>query len=150
MYKIDLTVFYRILNSIIRLHDSLCYSGIQEEKLILSLEQTEDVKPIKEELQQEEEEVVVESSQPEPSPTVLKVEVEEKLPEVDVIKLFTQVAEANSVASLYDQLKEEPEALTLLAPAAGDTIISLDFSSPGSWPQTHTLTCPILEKLDFQ
>uniref|UniRef100_A0A671XH05 Hypoxia-inducible factor 1-alpha n=1 Tax=Sparus aurata TaxID=8175 RepID=A0A671XH05_SPAAU len=67
-------------------------SGIQEEKLILSLEQTEDVKPIKEELQQE----------------------------------------AKSVASLYDQLKEEPEALTLLAPAAGDTIISLDFSSPDS------------------
>uniref|UniRef100_A0A671XE07 Hypoxia-inducible factor 1-alpha n=1 Tax=Sparus aurata TaxID=8175 RepID=A0A671XE07_SPAAU len=107
-------------------------SGIQEEKLILSLEQTEDVKPIKEELQQEVEEVVVESCQPEPSPTLLKEEVEEKLPEVDVIKLFTRVAEAKSVASLYDQLKEEPEALTLLAPAAGDTIISLDFSSPDS------------------
>ncbi|CAB1335281.1 unnamed protein product, partial [Coregonus sp. 'balchen'] len=30
------------------------------------------------------------------------------------------------------RLKEEPEALTLLAPAAGDTIISLDFSSPVS------------------
>lgn len=116
----------------------------------MSLEQTEDVKPIKEELQQEVEEVVVESCQPEPSPTLLKEEVEEKLPEVDVIKLFTRVAEAKSVASLYDQLKEEPEALTLLAPAAGDTIISLDFSSPGSWPQKHTLKGPILEKLDFQ
>ncbi|KAM8737466.1 hypoxia inducible factor 1 subunit alpha a [Acanthopagrus schlegelii] len=106
-------------------------SGIQEEKLILSLEQTEDVKPIKEELQQEEEEVVVDISQPEPSPTLLKEEVEEKLPEVDVIKLFTLSSKAQSL-SLYDQLKEEPEALTLLAPAAGDTIISLDFSCPDS------------------
>lgn len=128
----------------------LCYSGIQEEKLILSLEQTEDVKPIKEELQQEEEEVVVDISQPEPSPTLLKEEVEEKLPEVDVIKLFTLSSKAQSL-SLYDQLKEEPEALTLLAPAAGDTIISLDFSCPGLWPQTHTLKGSILEKkIDFQ
>uniref|UniRef100_A0A7N6FJJ2 Hypoxia-inducible factor 1-alpha n=1 Tax=Anabas testudineus TaxID=64144 RepID=A0A7N6FJJ2_ANATE len=61
-------------------------SGIQEEKLVLSLEQTVDVK------QEEEEE------------------------EED----------------LYDQLKGEPEALTLLAPAAGDTIVSLDFSCPDS------------------
>uniref|UniRef100_A0AAQ5ZAU2 Hypoxia-inducible factor 1-alpha n=1 Tax=Amphiprion ocellaris TaxID=80972 RepID=A0AAQ5ZAU2_AMPOC len=39
--------------------------------------------------------------------------------ELDVIKLFTQ-------------LKAEPEALTLLAPAAGDTIIPLDFTCPDS------------------
>lgn len=107
-------------------------SGIQEEKLILSLEQTEDVKPVKEELQQEEEKAVVESSQPDISVTLLKEEVEEKGQEVDVIKLFTQAVEAQPLASLYDQLKEEPEALTLLAPAAGDTIISLDFSCPDS------------------
>uniref|UniRef100_A0A8C4H2X7 Hypoxia-inducible factor 1-alpha n=1 Tax=Dicentrarchus labrax TaxID=13489 RepID=A0A8C4H2X7_DICLA len=80
-------------------------SGIQEEKLILSLEQIEDVKP---------------------------EEVEEKVPEVDVIKLFTQAVAAQSLVSLYDRLKEEPEALTLLAPAPGDTIISLDFSCPDS------------------
>ncbi|XP_074547583.1 hypoxia inducible factor 1 subunit alpha a [Halichoeres trimaculatus] len=117
-------------------------SGIQEEKLILSLEQTEDVKPIKEEQKQQEEEEeaevveeeaeeksVVESSQPDVSPTLLK---EEKAPELDVVKLFTQTVEARSFPSLYDQLKEEPEALTLLAPAAGDTIISLDFSCPDS------------------
>ncbi|KAK5886311.1 hypothetical protein CesoFtcFv8_017357 [Champsocephalus esox] len=59
-------------------------------------------------------------------------EVEEKGPELDVIKLFTQAAEAQPFVSLYDQLKEEPEALTLLAPAAGDAIISLDFSCPDS------------------
>uniref|UniRef100_A0A673AVL4 Hypoxia-inducible factor 1-alpha n=1 Tax=Sphaeramia orbicularis TaxID=375764 RepID=A0A673AVL4_9TELE len=74
-------------------------SGIQDEKLILSLEQTEDMKPV---------------------------------PELDVIKLFTQAVETQPLTSLYDQLKEEPEALTLLAPAAGDTIISLDFSCPDS------------------
>ncbi|GAA6213555.1 hypoxia-inducible factor 1-alpha [Lates japonicus] len=105
-------------------------SGIQEEKLILSLEQTEDVKPVKEE-KQEEEKVVVESSSPDMSPALLKQE-EEKSPELDVIKLFTQTVEAQPQASLYDQLKEEPEALTLLAPAAGDTIIYLDFSCPDS------------------
>uniref|UniRef100_A0AAQ5XNR4 Hypoxia-inducible factor 1-alpha n=1 Tax=Amphiprion ocellaris TaxID=80972 RepID=A0AAQ5XNR4_AMPOC len=36
------------------------------------------------------------------------------------------------LVSLYDQLKAEPEALTLLAPAAGDTIIPLDFTCPDS------------------
>uniref|UniRef100_A0A8D3DRV3 Hypoxia-inducible factor 1-alpha n=1 Tax=Scophthalmus maximus TaxID=52904 RepID=A0A8D3DRV3_SCOMX len=104
-------------------------SGIQEEKLVLSLEQTDDVKPVKEE-PREEVKAVVESS-PLDSPILLK-EVEEKAPELDVIKLFTQKVEARPLASLYDQLKEEPEALTLLAPAAGDTIISLDFSCPDS------------------
>lgn len=110
--------------------------------MILSLEQTTDVKPVK-----EEQNAVVESSQPDMSPTLLKeeeegeveVELELKGPEVDVIKLFTQAMEAQPLTSLYDQLKEEPEALTLLAPAAGDTIISLDFSCPGSWPLIHTL-----------
>ncbi|XP_070775960.1 hypoxia inducible factor 1 subunit alpha a isoform X1 [Enoplosus armatus] len=117
-------------------------SGIQEEKLILSLEQSFDVKPVKEE-QQEEEKAVVESSQPDMSPTLLKEDEEdeeedeedkeeEKSPEVDVVKLFTQAVEVQPLASLYDQLKEEPEALTLLAPAAGDAIISLDFSCPDS------------------
>ncbi|XP_061699004.1 hypoxia inducible factor 1 subunit alpha a isoform X2 [Syngnathoides biaculeatus] len=108
-------------------------SGIQEEKLILSLEQTEDVKPVKEE-QQEDEKVVVESCSVEKSPTLLKKndKEEEKATELDVIKLFTQTPEPKPVTSLYEQLKEEPEALTLLAPAAGDTIISLDFSSPDS------------------
>eukprot|EP00064_Thunnus_orientalis_P007879 superscaffoldBa00000900_g7901 len=104
-------------------------SGIQEEKLIMSLEQTEDVKPVKEE-HQEEEKAVVEISQPDMSPILQKEE--EKAPELDVVKLFTQAADAKPLVSLYDQLKEEPEALTLLAPAAGDTIISLDFGCPDS------------------
>uniref|UniRef100_A0A674DQE0 Hypoxia-inducible factor 1-alpha n=1 Tax=Salmo trutta TaxID=8032 RepID=A0A674DQE0_SALTR len=98
-------------------------SGI-EEKMVLSLEQTEDMRSVKKELVEEEEED--EGSEAEVSPVFLK---EEK---VDVIKLFTQAMEPLSLASLYDRLKEEPEALNLLAPAVGDTIISLDFSSPDS------------------
>uniref|UniRef100_A0A8C7SYA2 Hypoxia-inducible factor 1-alpha n=1 Tax=Oncorhynchus mykiss TaxID=8022 RepID=A0A8C7SYA2_ONCMY len=98
-------------------------SGIEEEKMMLSLEQTEDMRPVKKELEEEE------SSEPEVSPVLLK---EEKSPELDVIKLFTRAVETQPLSSLYDRLKEEPEALTLLAPAAGDTIISLDFSSPDS------------------
>lgn len=41
-------------------------------------------------------------------------------------QLFTKV-ESEDTSSLFDKLKKEPDALTLLAPAAGDTIISLDF-----------------------
>ncbi|KAM7403077.1 hypothetical protein PAMA_003823 [Pampus argenteus] len=104
-------------------------SGIQEEKMIMSLEQTEDMKPVKEE-HQEEEVAEVESSAPD-SPVPLKKK-EEETPELDVVKLFTQAADEKPLTSLYDQLKEKPEALTLLAPAAGDTIIFLDFSSPDS------------------
>uniref|UniRef100_A0A4W5QQ83 Hypoxia-inducible factor 1-alpha n=1 Tax=Hucho hucho TaxID=62062 RepID=A0A4W5QQ83_9TELE len=105
---------------------SLCKGdGIEEEKMMLSLEQTEDMRPVKKELEEEEEEI----SEAEVSPVFLK---EEKSPELDVIKLFTRAVEAQPLTSLYDRLKEEPEALTLLAPAAGDTIISLDFSSPDS------------------
>uniref|UniRef100_A0A8C1JI51 Hypoxia-inducible factor 1-alpha n=1 Tax=Cyprinus carpio TaxID=7962 RepID=A0A8C1JI51_CYPCA len=35
-------------------------------------------------------------------------------------------------SDLYEKLKEKPEALTVLAPAAGDTIISLDFNNSDS------------------
>ncbi|XP_003962523.2 hypoxia inducible factor 1 subunit alpha a [Takifugu rubripes] len=105
-------------------------SGIQEEKMVLSLEQTADVKPVKEELLQEEEEekFIIESSSPDISEPLLKEE--EKNPELDVMEMLTEVTESQPVSSLYDKLKEKPEALTLLAPAAGDTIISLDFSCP--------------------
>lgn len=80
----------------------LCSSVVQED-LVLSLEQME--------------------KKAEPS--------EEKSPEADVVKLFTKMEETGSPVSLYEQLKGQPEALTLLAPAAGDAIISLDFSCPG-------------------
>uniref|UniRef100_A0A4W3HAY8 Hypoxia-inducible factor 1-alpha n=1 Tax=Callorhinchus milii TaxID=7868 RepID=A0A4W3HAY8_CALMI len=40
---------------------------------------------------------------------------------------------------LFNKLKEEPEALTQLAPAAGDTIISLDFSPSDSEMQHFPL-----------
>ncbi|CAN9502140.1 unnamed protein product [Ophioblennius macclurei] len=116
-------------------------SGIQEEKLILSLEQTEDVKPVKEE-QPEEDKAAVESSQPEEAPVLKEEEEEEeveevkelveKSPELDMFKLFTQVVKAEPPVSLYDQLKSQPEALTLLAPAAGDAIIPLNFDCPDS------------------
>lgn len=45
-------------------------------------------------------------------------------------QLFTKV-ESEDTSCLFDKLKKEPDALTLLAPAAGDTIISLDFGSDG-------------------
>uniref|UniRef100_A0A3Q2ZWJ7 Hypoxia-inducible factor 1-alpha n=1 Tax=Kryptolebias marmoratus TaxID=37003 RepID=A0A3Q2ZWJ7_KRYMA len=101
-------------------------SGIQEDKLILSLEQTEDVKPVKKKEEQEEEQVEIESS------ITIRVGKEEKSPELDVVKLFTDMVEPEPVGSLYERFKHNSEALTLLAPAAGDTIISLDFSSPES------------------
>lgn len=126
--------------------------------MVLSLEQTAALKPVKEELvleevkqqqQQEKEEkrVLVENCQPEVSPSLLKAEEveeevevveEEKGPEVDIIKQFTLRAVVQPLTSLYDHLKDEPEALTLLAPAPGDTIIALDFSCPGSFANTHT------------
>ncbi|XP_028994289.1 hypoxia inducible factor 1 subunit alpha a [Betta splendens] len=108
-------------------------SGIQEEKLVLSLEQTVDVKPVKEE--QEEEKAAVKSPEPGVIPVALKTEEKaekEKIPEFDVNKLFTQAEETQPLPSLYDQLKGEPEALTVLAPAAGDTFVSLDFNLPDS------------------
>lgn len=50
-------------------------------------------------------------------------------PDTKTTQIFkTDVEDTNS---LFEKLKQEPDALTLLAPAAGDTIISLDFSSNG-------------------
>lgn len=120
------------------------YSGIQEEEMILSLEQTADVKPVKEELLQEEQEekkLIVESSSPDISEPLLKEE--EKNPELDVMEMLTEVTESQPVSSLYEKLKEKPEALTLLAPAAGDTIISLDFSCPGLSSVWLSLCLPV-------
>lgn len=112
-------------------------SGIQEEKLVLSLEQTEDVvKPVKEEKEQ----LVKESCHQE----VLEQEKEkEKVHLLDVLKLFSHTADSQPMTSLYDQLKGEPEALTLLAPAAGDTIIPLDFSCPDSENQLPCREVPL-------
>nr|UEP53765.1 hypoxia-inducible factor-1alpha [Plecoglossus altivelis] len=118
-------------------------SGIQEEQLILSLEQTGAVRPVKQELVQEGEEEVEEEEEGQMAAMEEEEEREEgscsqtdgsqeepKSPELDVIKMFTQTVETSSLTSLYDRLKEKPEALTQLAPAAGDTIIPLDFSCP--------------------
>lgn len=53
-------------------------------------------------------------------------------PEMGMIKILdkTELEDSNS---LYEKLKKEPDALTYLAPAAGDTIIALDFSNDGGW-----------------
>ncbi|XP_038142188.1 hypoxia inducible factor 1 subunit alpha a [Cyprinodon tularosa] len=109
-------------------------SGIQEDKLILSLEQTEGVEPVKEQ-QQGEEESAAEANE---ALKVKEEEEEEKTPELDVIKLLTEV-EIQPKDCLYNLLKGHPDALTLLAPAAGDTIISLDFSRSGAESETHLL-----------
>lgn len=112
--------------------------------MILSLEQTADVKPVKEELLQEEEEkkFITESSSPDISEPLLKEE--EKSPELDVMEMLAEVAESQPVSGLSDKLKKKLEALTLLAPAAGDTIISLDFSCPGvssDWLSLSSRVC---------
>lgn len=118
-------------------------SGIQEEKLILSVKQTADVKPVKEE-QQEEDQLVVEISQVELSPVqpkkaelekeeeVQKEEEVVKSPKMNILKILTDSAVTQLPINLYDHLKGEPEALTMLAPAAGDTIVSLHFSCPST------------------
>ncbi|XP_063803769.1 hypoxia-inducible factor 1-alpha [Pseudophryne corroboree] len=50
--------------------------------------------------------------------------------------IFTKLDEESvSADSLYDELKGEPHSLTVLAPDAGDEIITLDFSSSDSEQQ---------------
>lgn len=51
-------------------------------------------------------------------------------PEMKMTKLLGKDTLEDS-NSLFEKLKKEPDALTLLAPAAGDTIISLDFGTDG-------------------
>ncbi|XP_074852420.1 hypoxia-inducible factor 1-alpha isoform X2 [Carettochelys insculpta] len=48
--------------------------------------------------------------------------------DTNMTKIFNKV-DLEDTNSLFEKLKTEPDALTLLAPAPGDTIISLDFSS---------------------
>lgn len=61
--------------------------------------------------------------------------MEDEVPELDMLKLFKpeNLKCPMECSDLYEQLKEEPEALTVLAPAAGDTIISLDFNNSGGF-----------------
>ncbi|KAF2982257.1 hypothetical protein EK904_008823, partial [Melospiza melodia maxima] len=49
-------------------------------------------------------------------------------PDMKMTKIFSK-DDLDDTNSLFEKLKQEPDALTVLAPAAGDTIISLDFSS---------------------
>lgn len=66
-------------------------------------------------------------------------EVEDEASEVDVLKLFKSEDDKCSMkgSHLFKKLKEDPEALTLLAPAAGDAIIALDFSNQGQNSSAH-------------
>ncbi|XP_062974259.1 hypoxia-inducible factor 1-alpha isoform X2 [Elgaria multicarinata webbii] len=52
-------------------------------------------------------------------------------PEIGVIKILDSPEQEDS-SILFEKLKKEPDALTYLAPAAGDTIIALDFGSDES------------------
>uniref|UniRef100_A0A8C3KQ87 Hypoxia inducible factor 1 subunit alpha n=1 Tax=Calidris pygmaea TaxID=425635 RepID=A0A8C3KQ87_9CHAR len=49
-------------------------------------------------------------------------------PDMKMTKIFSK-DDLEDTNSLFEKLKQEPDALTVLAPAAGDTIISLDFKS---------------------
>ncbi|KAI1897863.1 hypothetical protein AGOR_G00087640 [Albula goreensis] len=105
-------------------------SGVVERDLVLSLRQTEPKRAVEVETETEAEVVVEAEAETETVPETTEASVAE----VDMMKLFSKQAEAETedTLSLYERLKEEPEALTLLAPAAGDTIISLDFTCPDS------------------
>uniref|UniRef100_A0A3B3UGL2 Hypoxia-inducible factor 1-alpha n=1 Tax=Poecilia latipinna TaxID=48699 RepID=A0A3B3UGL2_9TELE len=116
-------------------------SGIQEEKLILSLEQTQEMKPVKkeeeEEEQQQQDEVQAEVKKSE-AVQADDEEEEEETPEQKLHLNFQDLEiKQQEQDCLYNLLKGHPDALMLLAPAAGDTIISLDFSRPES--ETHLL-----------
>ncbi|XDV41991.1 hypothetical protein PO909_010750 [Leuciscus waleckii] len=88
-------------------------SGIVEGDVVLSLQQT-----------MTEPKAVEKESQ----------EMKDEASEVDMLKLFkTDSLKCPMESSdLYEKLKAEPEALTVLAPAAGDVIISLDFNNSDS------------------
>lgn len=99
----------------------MSYSGIVEEDVVLSLQQTVPEKTV-----EEEKEGVVEKEEPQVEPEDNSV--------MDLMKIFKKdplTSCQESTNSLYEKLKDEPEALTLLAPAAGDTIIALDFDNQG-------------------
>uniref|UniRef100_A0A4W4HNC2 Hypoxia-inducible factor 1-alpha n=1 Tax=Electrophorus electricus TaxID=8005 RepID=A0A4W4HNC2_ELEEL len=94
-------------------------SDIEEGDMVLSLQQTK-IEPEA----AENEELKMEKQEN----SELDVDMDA---DVDVTKLFKRdLCLEGSAESLYEKLKEEPEALTVLAPAAGDTIISLDFTCP--------------------
>nr|AJG42183.1 hypoxia-inducible factor 1 alpha B [Gymnodiptychus pachycheilus] len=88
-------------------------SGIVEGDVVLSLQQTA-TEPKAEEKENQ--------------------EMEDEAFEVDILKLFKpeSLGCPKKSPDLYEKLKEEPESLTVLAPAAGDTIISLDFNNSDS------------------
>ena len=113
-----------------------------EGDLLLSLRQT--VTDPKIEVVEEEdraEEVVLEEEE------VVEEEEEEeekkKSPELNITKLFISHSEEVSSDSLYEKLKASGSDLSLLAPAAGDTIISLDFTGPGQNPALCTHLSPL-------
>lgn len=61
--------------------------------------------------------------------------VSDESAEITMPPIFTKLDGEEDKESLFNKLKQEPELLTVLAPDAGDEIISLDFSSSDSEPQ---------------
>lgn len=51
-------------------------------------------------------------------------------PEMGMTKVLNK-SDLEDSSSLFEKLKKEPDALAYLAPAAGDTIIALDFDNDG-------------------
>ncbi|XP_076127892.1 hypoxia inducible factor 1 subunit alpha b [Alosa pseudoharengus] len=112
-------------------------SGIVEGDLLLSLQQTitepktEKAEKEKVEMDKEEEEEELEVKMV-MKKTLKEDEKEKENSELNITKLFISHSEEGDSDSLYEQLKASGSDLTLLAPAAGDTIISLDFTGPDS------------------
>ncbi|XP_073709230.1 hypoxia inducible factor 1 subunit alpha b [Garra rufa] len=100
-------------------------SGIVEGDVVLSLQQTvTEPKAVEKENKETDDEAS--------EGVILKLSSE-----VDILKLLKPESVKCSMesAKLYEELKAEPEALTVLAPAAGDTFISLDFNNSDSGMQ---------------
>lgn len=106
-------------------------SGIVEEDVVLSLQQTVTESKTEEKEELEIEQQVEEEKKEEEE--VLEKEIEQEIQNMNLLKIEQVSSSAENSTSLYDKLKDEPEALTVLAPAAGDTIISLDFGCPGQY-----------------
>ncbi|XP_030628205.1 hypoxia inducible factor 1 subunit alpha a [Chanos chanos] len=103
------------------------FSGIEEQNLVLSLEQT-DMRKIKQEEDEEGAREKASCNTHVPVPTLK----EEKEEEEEGKSEGAAPGEEQSFTVLYEDLKGEPEELSRLAPAAGDAIIGLDFSEADS------------------
>lgn len=90
------------------------------------------MKPVKKEEEEEQQQDEVKAEVKKSEAVQADDEKEEETPEQKLHLNFQDlVIKKQEQDCLYNLLKGHPDALMLLAPAAGDTIISLDFSRPG-------------------